>query len=164
MTTTLSPRTVQQRAAEATGRLRRTLEVDDLKLLSAAVAEVAADTAERDPRFAQRIRETYQDLYALRATRPVRRTGSEVKDVALVPIGSMGDVRIDPYAPLDAYTLHQLYGSSQLRSALSVYSLPKLKQALAPVEQRHPGTKPTSRAEKDSIIDYIVEHVAGPGY
>jgi hypothetical protein len=51
-----------------------------------------------------------------------------------------------------------------LRAALNGYSLAKLKEALAVVEQRNPGTKPRNRGRIDDVIDYIVERVAGDGY
>lgn len=163
MTATLSTRTLQQRSVEATRRLREVLGLDDLKVLSTAVAVVVAEDAARDATYADRVRRVYQDLLSLQATRPVG--GKKPKnDVMLVPVAGVDDTTIDPYAPLDAYRLNAAYGPHQLRQALSVYSLAKLKQALAAVEGRNPGTKPTNRSRKDAIIDYIVERVAGPTF
>jgi hypothetical protein len=42
--------------------------------------------------------------------------------------------------------------------------LRELQASCKQVESKNPGTKPMSKAGKDSIIAYIVEHVAGPGY
>lgn len=162
MSVTIKPRTVQQRAADATHTLRTMLGLDDLRLLSASVAEATAEEIARNERFSQRIR----DLYAELASRQgIKRTNQKLAlPVELVPLPGSENVRVDPFAALDPFLLQRLYGSGQLRQALSVYSLSKLKEALAPVEQRNPGTKPTNRSRKDSIIEYIVEHVAGPGY
>ncbi len=164
MSTTTRAQTIQQRSVEATGRLRQTLGLDDLKLLSTALAEVAADEIANNPQFANRVRAAYRDLLVMQKTRPLGGDKVRSAEVDLVPLPGTDGVRIDPYAPLDPYLLTSLYGSNQLRAALSVYTLTKLKQALDAVQQRNPDTKPTSRAKKDAIIDYIVEHVAGPGY
>lgn len=51
-----------------------------------------------------------------------------------------------------------------MRELLGGYSLVKVKQALAGVEERNPGTKPKNKSQKQALIDYIVEKVAGPGY
>lgn len=156
--------TAQQRAVDATSRLRQVLEVDDLKMLSTALAEVAADEAKHNPDFARRIRDVYQELIdsaPKKRTPPAKETAT---GVALVPLPGTEGLRVDPFAPLDPYLLTRIYGSHQLRAALGVYSLPKLKQALAVVEERHPDAKPKSKGQKQAVLDYIVEHVAGPGY
>ena len=164
MSTTLSPLTLRQRSAEATARLREVLDLDDLQLLSTALAEVATDEATRSPLFADRIRNVYKDLQSLKGTRPLRAKKKKTSEVELVPVGSVEGRKFDPYAPLDPNYLYQLYGGHQLRAALSRYSVVKLKEAAAKIEKEHPGTKPASRARKDAIIDYIVEQIAGPGY
>jgi hypothetical protein len=148
----------------ATAHLREVLGLDDLKLLSTALAEIVADEAARNPGFANRIRSVYQELVSLKATRPLRSPTTKPADVDLVPIGSVEHYKHDPYAPLDPNYLYQVYGAAQLRAALSRYSLATLKEASARIEEKNPGTKPTSRARKDAIIDYIVEHIAGPDF
>jgi hypothetical protein len=164
MSTTLRPRTLRQRSAEATARLRDVLDLDDLDLLSTALAEVAADEAAQSPAFANRIRSVYKDLISLKETRPLRAKKTKPADVELVPVGRVEGHEFDPYAPLDPGYLYQLYGAHQLRAALSRYSLVKLKEAAPNLEAQHPGTKLVSRARKDAIIDYIVEQIAGPDY
>jgi hypothetical protein len=63
---------------------------------------------------------------------------------------------------LDPYELLRVYGKGQLRAALSRYSLAKLKEAAALVEQRNAGTRPKSRSRKDEVIDYIVGMLSRP--
>lgn len=157
------PTTIQQRSAEATRVLREVLGLEDLKLLAAALAEVAADEAAHNHQFAQRIRETYHQIEEMKrpTPKPVRRNEPLAK---LVPIVPPGEIRIDPHAPLDPYILIRLYGGHQLRAALDGYTLASLKEASATTQERNPGTKPTNKGRKDAIIDYIVEHVAGPGF
>lgn len=166
MTTATKAPTLNQRAITATAHLREVLQLDDIKVLSVAVAEVAADEAENNARFAERIRAVYQELLASRKTQPLRqkRGNPDIATVPLIPIAGVSDDDIDPFAPLSAYRLLRTYGPHQLRQALSVYSMTTLKQALAEVLERNSGTKPQNRSRKDSVIDYIVEQVAGPGY
>jgi hypothetical protein len=143
------------------------LGLDDAKLLSTALAEVAAEDVSRDLAYAERIRrayhEAYHELLQLRATRPLRARPAG-RAPMLIPIASLEEIQFDPYAPPNPYLLLRLYGPEQLRAALRVYTLAKLKQALEPVVQRNPGVKPQSKARKDAVIDFIVGHVAGPGY
>jgi hypothetical protein len=47
----------------------------------------------------------------------------------------------------------------QLCAALEREPLSRLKEAVAIVEQRHPGTKPTNKSQKASNIDYILQLV-----
>lgn len=152
--------TVQQRSVEATSRLRTLVGRDDLKLLSTAVAEAAAEEAKQNSAFTQRVRALYDELASLKDVRTSRSRKASEDDVPLVPIGHIEGRKIDPAAPLDPYFIFQLYGKDQLRRALSRYSLANLKEGLAQVERRNPGTKPRSRASKQAIIDYIFEHVA----
>ena len=164
MSTTLKPLTIQQRSVEATRSLREALGLDDTKLLGTALAEVAAEEARHNPDFAQRIRQTYAELEQVNSSRTrAARTPSNIAP-ELIPLRTIEGLRFDPHAPIDPYMLQNIYGDAQLRHALERYSLARLKEAATLVEERNPGTRPASRAKKDAIIDYIVEHVAGPGY
>jgi hypothetical protein len=155
---------MQQRSVQATTSLREVLGLSDTKILSTALAEVAAEEARHNPDFAQRIRETYAELEQLNTSRATRSRKPATLHSELIPLRSIEGLRFDPHAPVDPYMLQTIYGDAQLRRALEGYSLARLKEAAALVEERNPGTKPTSRARKDTIIDYIVECVAGPSY
>lgn len=163
MSTTVKVASVQQRSTEATKRLQDIFDAHDLKLLRIAVEEAVADEAGRNPLFAKRVREAYKELVELKPHRATRGS-NKFEDVKLVPIIQVEGLKFDPHASLDPYFLLRVYGAQQLRAALTGNSLARLKEGLAPVEQNNPGTKPRSRALKDSVIDYIVEKVAGPGY
>ncbi|HEX8732606.1 MAG TPA: hypothetical protein VF725_11175, partial [Ktedonobacterales bacterium] len=77
----------------------------------------------------------------------------------LVPIRrDMPERPRDPFAPPDPTYLVQAYGIHQLARALQDYTVDMLKQAAAKIETRHPGTKPTNRGQRASLIDYIVQH------
>jgi hypothetical protein len=161
MSTTLrgAALTVQQRGVAATSRLREALGLDNIKVLSVALAEVAADEVSRNPGFAHQVRMAYQELAALKPSRLAQTRRAD--DVELVPIVNPETLKRDPFGPLDPYYLHQLYGGRQLRAALGRYPPVSLKEACALVEQRNPGTKPKNRGRIDDVIDYIVEYVTG---
>jgi hypothetical protein len=153
--------TFQERSVEATHALCEALGLSDLKVLSTALAEAATKEAKRNPGFVSLVRDTYRELESLkrpRKTAPRQRKPPPV----LVPIGRVEGARIDVHASLDPYFLLQVYGSTQLRDALGEFSVEKLKEAAAVVEQRFPGTKPKNRRAKQPLVDYIVEHLA-PG-
>jgi hypothetical protein len=136
------------------------LRAEDLVVLSAAVAEVAADEAARNSEFAARLQATHRELTALRASEPRRRAEPQSR-VKLVPLPGVRGIEIDPFAPFDPYPMNQIYGPTQLRAAMSHYPLATLKQGVAAVQQRHPGTKPRDARKIASLVDFIIEHVAG---
>jgi hypothetical protein len=158
VSTTLDQPTIQQRASAATAQLRQALGLDDLKLLSAAVAEAAAVEAARNAEFFARIRRIYEELASMRVRQPRWRASNRPK-TQLVPLPGTEGARFDPFAPLDPYLLLRLYGPRQLRAALSAYSYATLREAVAQVQQKNPGTRPKDRRKTESLIEYIVEHL-----
>lgn len=157
MASTLERASLQQRAAAATAELKRILGLDDLKLLSAAVAEVAAAEAAASADFAARIRSAYTDLAALRGRRSRSAAASPSPRAQLTPLPGSEGARFDPFAPLDPYVLLRLYGLAQLRDALSAYSLAALREATAAVQAHNPTTQPKDRRTKAALISYIVD-------
>jgi hypothetical protein len=144
--------------------LRLAVGLEDLKVLSAAVAEVAARFAEEDPHFKRAVQDAYQDLLAAQKTRPLRQPLRPSTRPQLTPVGSAEGFDMGPGAPLNPKALLALYGAGQLRTALEGYSLAALKGAATEIEASHPDTKPKNRGRKDDVIDYIVAQVAGDGY
>jgi hypothetical protein len=69
---------------------------------------------------------------------------------------------IDPYGPPDPRDLRYAYGTDKLSRALQDYTMDRLKMAADKVQREHPGTKPTSRAKKQALIDYIVKYHNAP--
>lgn len=157
MSSTLARASLQQRAAAATAELKRILGLDDLKLLSAAVAEVAAAQAATHPDFAARIRSAYAELAALRGRRSRPSVAAPAPRAQLTPLPGSESIRFDPFAPLDPYVLLRIYGPEQLRDALSAYSLSALREATAAVQARNPDTLPIDRRTKATLINYIVD-------
>lgn len=150
--------TIQQMSAAATRELcdaigLGAIKPTDMKYLTLALAEVAAEEARRNPGFATRVCGRYHSLLPVKAPpkpKPIDRTR-----VTLVPIGTVDESLLDPYAPPNPWALQQLYGDRQLAQALNRYSLAKLKEAVALVQERFPGTKP-QRLTKPGITDYII--------
>ncbi|HST90360.1 MAG TPA: hypothetical protein VLJ14_18435 [Ktedonobacterales bacterium] len=158
------PLTAKQRNNLALQRLCAKLGIEDSSLLATAVLEVVADEVGWNGDVGRRIRDVYRDLIQLSSLARAKPRPSKPEPVKLVPVGKVDESRINPYGPLDPYLLFDMYGAHQLRLALDGYSLAKLKEGMAAVEARNPGTKPKSKASKAPLIDYIVEHIAGPGY
>lgn len=158
---------VQERSALATRRFCEALGLDavkpkDLKNLTVALAEAAAAEVAVNDAFRARVLSLFREMTAKPApvsarTRPAARPAKP----KLVPTGYVDPDLFGPDMPLDPYLLLQLYGHDQLRLALSTYPPGDLKQAVGIVQERHPGTNPSSRSQKASLVDYIVKYVAG---
>lgn len=151
--------TVTKRAATVTEiaeRASKHLGLPDVKRVSVALAEVAAQEAERNRGFAERIRVLYEELAPTR----VRTKMVTAFDVKLVPIKHVQGRELNPADPLDPYFLFEIYGPAQFPTALSMFPVAKLKEGVVVVERRHPDTKPTNRAQKQSLIEYMVRWVS----
>lgn len=137
---------------EIAERASKQLGLPDVKRVGIALAEIAAQEAERNRAFAERIRTLYDGLAPARE----RKKMLTAFDVKLVPIKHVQGRELNPADPLDPYFLFEVYGPAQLPTALSMFPVAKLKEGIAIVERRHPGTKPTNRGQKQALIDYMV--------
>lgn len=156
--------TLQQRGAEATRELREALGLlanpNDTSILGTALARAAAREIRRNAAFAQDVRKEYDDLAALSGSGRKSSTGKAPLE-PLVALRHLDVRAIDPYAPPDPKDLIYVYGQDKLGRALHEYTLDMLKQTADRVQAQHPGTKPKSRASKQSVIDYIVQYSRG---
>lgn len=161
-TVKLKPLSAKQRGEKATLLLRQTLDLPpiegDVPVFGAALAEVASEESMRNLRFADAVRERYRELLAQQPAPKPKGTSSQEPLPPLVPIRRIEGYRADPFSPPDPHFLIQLYGYSQLNRALQDYTPAMLKETAAKVQQDHPGTKPTSKAAKQALIDYIVKY------
>jgi hypothetical protein len=150
----------KQQAVKATEQLRDVLRLPgiegDTNAFTTALAEVAANESRHNPRFAEAVRVRYQELTAQLKAPGGRGKSPPLAD--LVPIRRIEGYRADPFSPPDPQFLTQLYGLSQLPSALQYYRLETLKETATKIEREHPGTRPTSRSSKAAVIDYIVKY------
>lgn len=164
--------TLQQQSAQATRDLCEALGLvavspANLKYLALALTLVATEEVARGSDFADRVRATYGSLLPARSKPSAgsekggRSAGSKAWNVKLTPIGTVDESMLDPYGPPNPFALQQLYGDDQLVLALGRYSPAKLKESVAIVQQRFPGTKP-KKLTKVEIIDYIVRTIATP--
>lgn len=164
---------LKERSAAATRHLCETLHLEgveprDLNYLALALTEVAAQEAERNSAFNQRIRQLYEAIIPPKKVVKTRGASSIQRPTQaeiLAPLRAVGTVdpeRIAPYAPPDPYALMDLFGAEQLPRALYRYTLDNLKRAVPFVQAQHPGTKPTSMAKKDAIVEYIMRYVTEP--
>jgi hypothetical protein len=153
--------TVPARGMEAVTRAAEALGVDDAKLLATVLLEAATEELSRSGRFADRVRVTYDALIAVKPNRGSSRR--QEPPAKLTPIKRIEGREIDLGASPDPYFLLELYGKEQLPAALARYPVKALLESVEIVQQHFPGTKPKGKT-KAVVIDYIVEHVAGPGY
>jgi len=166
--------TSTERSAEATRSLCEALGIGfvpttKLKVLATALAEVAAEEARRNLDFSGRVRALYEQLATPKNKPSSSASGSarrraQRQVTPLVPLAEAGTVRFNPYLGCEPEKLLILYGREQLPAALNEYSSDHLKEAAQRIRAERPESKLRSKASRAAIIDYIVEHVAGPGY
>ena len=164
-----TPKTIQDRSAEATARLRTELGLEELnstelKRLSAAIAEAAAEEIAHNRAFAERVRSLFIEMApkkpAPKPSRPKKKTTlAELTDDGLTPISFGNDHKFDPYSPPDPHFLLKLYGEDQLYKALDRYELSILRKIVARVMEQYPGSKPKNKSNREDMIHYIMTQV-----
>jgi hypothetical protein len=158
-TVNLRQLTPTQSATEAARRASHILDIQDTKIVAAALAEEALSLLERDAIFKTHVRERCADMATPRRVVEPRERRRSPSRIELVPIKTLGPREVNPAAPPDPYFLLELYGPDQLRLALSRYKVAELKPAAAVVQGRNPGTRPADKSRRDPLLDYIVEQV-----
>ncbi len=173
MSTNILGNQTQVLVAEATKKLCETLGLTSLKstqlkFLTIALAEVAAEEASANPSFAEHIKSKFQELAPVVGKKksrsdpdyaPKKLIASKLENNGLVAINHIDISRLNPYADPDPFLLLEVYGDEQLPRALSQYSLAMLRRISGRFEKQQPGTKPKNKNLKDSIIEYIVGQV-----
>jgi hypothetical protein len=155
---------LRQRGADATRRLRDTLnlpsDLTDSAILGTALAEIAIEESRSNPALASRIRQRYFEMASLRTSTAQNGTRRKAEPLPpLVAIRRDTAIReIDSFKPPDPKFLTYVYGHAQLGRALQDYTLVMLKQTAAKVQAEHPGTKPRSKSSNAAVIDYIVQY------
>lgn len=153
------PRSVRGRKALATERIIAALVADDSEAALTAALETVADGLERSPAKRDRLRARYAELEALRQT-----AKKPALAPAPVPISGPDLDHFNPYAKPDPYKLLAWYGHDQFRALISRATPEALRDLVDAVRAREPDATPARRSRKRDMIDYIVEHVAGPGF
>lgn len=153
------PRSVRGRKALATERIVAALDANDSEVALTAALEMVAERLERDSAMRGKLRARCDELATLRqgAKQPE-------PEPAPVPISGPDLDHFNPYAKPDPYKLLAWYGRDQFRAVISRATPDALRDLVDAVQAREPGAPPARRGRKRDMIDYIVEHVAGPGY
>lgn len=137
------------------------LKPKDLKHLATALAEATAEEVMANEPFRQRVLGIFRELSAgnalSTAKKPLR---PKAPKPTLIPIRDYDPKLFGPDKPIDPYLVQYAYGDEQLRPMLEQFSVTTLKKSAEIVEERNPGTKPASRAQKSALLDYIVTHVS----
>jgi hypothetical protein len=152
------PMTATQRKTLATKTIINTLSASDEGLAITAALEAISERLSWDTDLRETVRQKYD---ALQTLKPVKQT----EDFGPMPplIRTPGLNRQSPVYVVDPYELALDYGRDQLRNVIRRASQQNLRVAVNLVKERNPGKKP-SGTSKQALIDFIVEHVAGPGY
>lgn len=157
------PLTVAKRKTLATEQIQHALTAADKDAALTAALEILVEWLAIDAEVSQRLRERYVELEKLKANKP-EPSSKRTKAPAPVPIAGPDLDHFNPYAKPDPYKLLEWYGHDQFRAVVTGATPPVLAELVEAVQAREPGTKPASRRGKKSMVDYVVEHVAGPGY
>jgi hypothetical protein len=170
------PQTAEQAHAEKVARAEGSVRKAQARVDAAAQRAHAAKSAQYETKIAkleQQLAQTRADyaahqrgetVTAKTATPASRANKSTTAPRASKPVPIKGaDLdRYSPYGKFNPYSLLEGFGHGQLRAVLSGATPARLREAVSIVQEREPGTKPTSRSAKQSMVDYIMEHVA-PG-
>jgi hypothetical protein len=124
-----------------------------------AALEVIAERLTWDSGVAQSLRQKYAELLELSQPKPNNGASSVPRPKGTLGLGEFGSL-----SKLDPYVLSRNYEPWELRQVLGSATAARLKEAVEIVQTREPGTAPKGRTKKADMIDYIVEHVVGPGY
>lgn len=151
--------TATQRKALATKTIVKALDASNEGLATTAALEAVSERLAWDTELQQSLRQKYEGLQALGAAK------SKKEDYGPMPplIRTPGVNRQSPLHVIDPYELALDYGRDQLRNVIRRVSQPSLREAVRLVKERNPGKKPAGQTKQD-LVDFIVEHVAGPGY
>lgn len=157
--------TMKERSAQATRELCQALGLEgvvpkNLQYLALALTEAAASEARRNPAFADCVADLYRKYLP---PPPIKRGGTRTPRSYRVPtyraVGTVDNSLIAPGTRPDPYAMLQLLGKDQLPSALKELGRDGLKEAVAVVQERHPGTRPTNMGQIKPMVDYILTHV-----
>jgi len=152
------PKSATARNSLATQQLVSTLGTDKKAAVTAAL-ETVNERLAWDRAFEQSLRQRYDELAALATSKPKAAPRSASK-----PALASGPAQRATLEKLDPYQLLEGFGRDHLRAALADTTQRRLRSAVDVVQARHPTTKLPNRNRNEDMIDYIVTHVAGPGY
>jgi hypothetical protein len=171
--------TLQKRSSQATRHLFQTLglearDVDDLKFLSLAIIEMAAEEVARNPEFAARITAEYRHLRPIsqemsmgpsaslqngKTPKKPHNTINVSTFEGITPLKQVDMSRFDYYGAPDPYLLEEIFGFTQVKQILPEFALASLLEMASVIQEKYPGTKPSNKKKKESVIAYILQHL-----
>jgi hypothetical protein len=147
-------------ANEAAKHVAQVLGLDDVKRTGVALANAAAEEADRNPSFAAKVRALYSATMPLQPTVRKKAPATNTLWSELTLVKHVDGLDFNPAAPLNPYLLCEAFGADQLPKILDALTLAKLKESATFVEDRNPGTKPVNRGSKNAVMDYIIHYVS----
>lgn len=158
---TQQPLSVTKRKSLATERLLGAVAGTGKDVVLTAALEAVNERLAWDAAFQRSFQQKVEELGALAPSREGAAAGRVPKPK---PAAAAGSARFNPLAKLNPYEMADRYEHSQLRTVLADASQALLREAVDVVQSHEPGTKPVSRNKKADMVDYIMEHVLGPGH
>ena len=151
------PLTFAQRKKLANEQLVRAINAIDKDIATTATLEIVSEWLQLYPEMSQQLHERYAELELL------KKKPEPTVTPAPVPIAGPDLDHHNPYAKPDPYKLLEWYGHDQFRAVIVSQTSKTLRDFVDAVQAREPGAKPASRSKKPDMVEFIVEHVAGPG-
>jgi hypothetical protein len=71
----------------------------------------------------------------------------------------MPGFQLDVTRRLDPWFILEYFGPEQLDTALRMQTIGNLREAIAVVEERYPGSMPKGKLTKEVALAYILRHV-----
>jgi hypothetical protein len=147
-----------RRKSLATQRLVTALGTNQNAAITAAL-EVINERLAWDSALQNSLRDKYAEITALSERPP-----APPRERAPRSVSGNGPARASTLEQLNPYDMLEDAGRDQLRAKLQGTTQRRLRSAVDVVQQRNPGTRPSSRSSNAAMIDYIVEMLAGSGY
>lgn len=150
------PPTYAQRSSAAAAAAAGRFIFSDEKRMQAALTEIALEELERNPSFAVRVRNRYEELAPVKAAGTPK--SSRAAKPKLVPIKELPGFQLDATRRLDPWFILEYFGPNQLETALRMQTIGNLREAVAVVEERYPGTAPKAKLTKEGAVSYILAY------
>jgi hypothetical protein len=161
------PMSATQRNKLATKGITAALGIPDEgeKAAIIAVLEAVHERLAADVDLRETVRQKYQEIAALGSGTHQKAGQSPTPDLGPtpIPIHAGTPEEYNPYAAFDPYKLVWRYGEHQLRAVLMRGTQRDLREAVSIVQEHEPGTAPRSKTNNADMVDYIMQHVVGPG-
>lgn len=164
VTTQRSTTTVKERGAVSTRHFYEALGLGvvaakNLPYLTIALTEATTDEIKHNVLLRERIKSLYQELLPPPKTAAARAGGTTRQGAGRTSTGTGRGSSLAPGSAPDLDAIARNFPSSEWSKQLNKYTKESLKKAVAIVQERHPGTEPTSMATKPPMISYLLAYM-----